>query len=49
MKSPEGYTFVPVGKYPDLTAKCKELSRQTGSNIYVVSVCFRFSCFYFYD
>jgi len=33
-----GMEFVPTGN-PDLTAKCKDLSREEGVAIYIVSVC----------
>ncbi|KAL9090868.1 MAG: hypothetical protein Q9165_005076 [Trypethelium subeluteriae] len=38
VRSPNGYTFVPAGKYPDLTETCKEFSRKKGAKVYVVSV-----------
>ncbi|KAF2228753.1 hypothetical protein EV356DRAFT_47206 [Viridothelium virens] len=37
VRSPNGYTFVPAGKYPDLTETCKEFSRKKGAKVYVVS------------
>ena len=39
LRSPDGYTFVPAGKYPDLTETCKEFSRKKGAKVYVVSAC----------
>lgn len=43
VQSPDGYTFVPAGKYPDLTETCKEFSRKKGAKVYVVSVRICFS------
>ncbi|KAI9655348.1 MAG: hypothetical protein M1821_005495 [Bathelium mastoideum] len=37
LRPPAGYTFVPAGKYPDLTERCKEFSRKNGAKVYVVS------------
>lgn len=35
---PPGFSFVPVGN-PELSKKCKELSREAGYLIFIVSVC----------
>lgn len=34
---PQGYSFIPLG-HPELTKLCKELSREQGVKIYIVSV-----------
>lgn len=37
---PQGFEFVPLGN-PALTSACKELSREQGVKIFIVSVCLR--------
>ncbi|UNI24793.1 hypothetical protein JDV02_010516 [Purpureocillium takamizusanense] len=37
-KPPQGYSYIPVG-HPELTRLCKELSREQGVKIYIVSNC----------
>ena len=36
-EAPRGYTFIPAGN-PLLTTQCKELARQDGCRVYIVSV-----------
>ena len=40
---PPGFSFVPVGN-PELTKTCKELSRENGYMIFIVSVCTALNC-----
>lgn len=37
-QSPTNFSFVPLGN-PELTTVCKELSREQGALMYIVSVC----------
>lgn len=39
---PPGFEFVPIGN-PTLTTACKELSREQGAMIFIVTVCYNFS------
>ena len=38
---PPGFEFVPIGN-PTLTSACKELSREHGAMIFIVTVCYKF-------
>lgn len=37
---PPGFEFVPIGN-PTLTSACKELSREQGAMIFIVTVCYK--------
>lgn len=37
---PPGFEFVPIGN-PTLTTACKELSREHGAMIFIVTVCYK--------
>lgn len=39
---PPGFEFVPIGN-PTLTSACKELSREHGAMIFIVTVCYKLS------
>lgn len=42
-KAPEGYTFIPAGD-PQLTNRCKQIAKDEGLTVYIVSVSSQFPC-----